>query len=375
MRAKRDRKHPVLAVAGLLALGLVLAACGQDDGDGSGGDAAAPDEASAEQTEDPAETDEPVEGTEEPEETADDGFPDRNMRWIIASSAGGGFDSSSRQLQPYLEKQLDTSFQVENLTGGGFSVGANALLNDGGDCYTIMTHGTPVLLLSSIFQDVDYTIEDFYPLGAYTQDVAAVFAHPDSEFETMTDVVEAARERPGEITVSVSAYTEHTYFAIMDLQEQADIELNVVLYEGGNEARMAVVNREVDLTVFQLYATAYLWDELRILGVFAEENEWREVTDTEPIDDQLDVDLGDRFGIFDLWVSAECKENHPERYERLLDAFLEATDDPEYLEMLDELGELEKIRVVPGPEHYEYNLEIEPRMRAKAEEVMADIES
>ena len=49
-----------------------------------------------------------------------DDFSGSQLRWIVSSSAGGGFDTTTRQLEPHFTEELGANAVVENLEGGGY---------------------------------------------------------------------------------------------------------------------------------------------------------------------------------------------------------------------------------------------------------------
>jgi putative tricarboxylic transport membrane protein len=81
-------------------------------------------------------------------------FPDGALRWIVPTAAGGGFDRTTRTLQPHLEDALGVPLEVTYRAGGNFAIGATTLLREGAACRTVMIHGTPLLHFSHLAQNV-----------------------------------------------------------------------------------------------------------------------------------------------------------------------------------------------------------------------------
>jgi putative tricarboxylic transport membrane protein len=296
-------------------------------------------------------------------------WPSGEIRWIIPSSPGGGFDTTSRQLQPYLEDELGVSLSVENQEGGNFAVGTTTVLNAGPDCNTIMTHGIPHLFFSYLTQDVDYTYEDFQPVSRLTQEPGVIRVRNDAPWETLENLIEDAKSRPGEIRASVSGLTSNNYLGLLDIQEATGAQFNIVPYDGGGPARTAVVSGEVDLTHAGVFNSLNIEDESRVLAVHQDENEWPDVTDNAPtVNEALGTSLPPNGSNYGLFVNMDCYEQNPERYERLVEAVQAATANEKYRQELEETGELAKLAVIDPEEYDQMNQQEADRLRELVEE-------
>lgn len=284
-----------------------------------------------------------------------DEWPTEDIRWIIPSSAGGGFDTTSRQLQPYLEEELGVSISVENQEGGNFAVGTTTVANAGSNCNTILTHGIPHLLFSYLTQDVGYTYEDFQPVARLAQQPGVVRVANDAPWDTLDELIQDAKSRPGEIRASVSGLTSSNYLGLRDIQEATDAEFNIVSYDGGSSARSALTSGEVDVTHAGVFNSLGIADQSRVLAVHQDENEWPDVTDDAPtVNDSLGTSISSNESNYGLFVNQACQDENPERYQKLVDAVRSAGQSEEYRQELRETNELAKVTPL-GPQEYDEN--------------------
>lgn len=283
-------------------------------------------------------------------------WPTEDIRWIIPSSAGGGFDTTSRQLQPYLEDELGVSISVENQEGGNFAVGTTTVANAGPDCNTIMTHGIPHLLFSYLTQDVDYTYEDFQPVTRLTQEPGVIRVGNDAPWNTLDELIQDAKSRPGEIRASVSGLTSSNYLGLTDIQDATGAEFNIVPYDGGSPARTALASGEVDMTHAGVFNSLNIADQSRVLAVHQDENEWPDITDDAPtVNEALGTSLAPNESNYGMFVNQACQDENPERYQRLVEAVQAATANDNYREELEEINELAKLAVIDPQEYDETN--------------------
>jgi len=268
----------------------------------------------------------------------------KQIRWIVSSSAGGGFDTTTRQLEPYFTKELGGSAVVENHEGGGYAIGAQTMLTAGADCTSIVTHGVPHLQFSYMTQDVDFDLSSFAPVGGVSIEPGVLRVRKDAPWQTMKDFVEDARKRPGQIKVSVSDLQSNNYIALLQLEKELGIDLNIIGYDGGGPSRTALVTNEVDATHAGVFNSLSIADDSRVLAVWQPENKWPDITDNAPtVNTALGVDLPPNASNYVVFASAECRDQNPERYQQLVDALAAALENEEYLASLAKLNEESKV--------------------------------
>ncbi|CAN5702625.1 tripartite tricarboxylate transporter substrate binding protein [soil metagenome] len=271
-------------------------------------------------------------------------FSGAQLRWVVSSAPGGGFDTTTRQLEPFFTEALGTSATVENLEGGGYAIGAQTMLTNGADCTSIVTHGVPHLMFSYMTQDVDYDLSSFAPIGGISIEPGVIRVRNDSQWPDIKAFVDDAKARPGQIKISVSDLQSNNYIALLQMERDLGIDLNIIGYDGGGPSRTALISGEVDATHAGVFNSLAIADDTKVIAVSQPENKWPEVTnDAPPINEALGVDLPANASNYVLFASAECRDNNPERYQALVDALKSSLENEEYLGTLEQLGEKSKV--------------------------------
>lgn len=284
-------------------------------------------------------------------------FPDHEIRVIIPSSAGGGLDTAARRLQPHWEEELGQSLVVENQPGGNFAVGPTAMLSIEPDCYAVMLHIPIVFGFSFMTQDVPYTYEDFSPVSGLTVEPSVLRVHNDAPWSTLEELIDDARSRPGEITTGVGGLTSNQYVAWLQIEEATGTDFNVVPFDGGGEARTALVAGEVDAVVAGVFNSQSIAEETRVLAVLQEENDWAELTDDAPtFNEALGTSLPENAGRYIAMTHRQCQEEHPQRFDVLAQTLTSATESPEFIQELTDLGLETQLLVTPAEETDSYML-------------------
>lgn len=274
-------------------------------------------------------------------------FPEKDIRIIVPTSTGGGMDTGTRQIQPYWAEELGVNVIVDNRPGAGQALGTEMFLRQEPDCYTVLNGLIPVLQLSHMVQDqVDYSYaEDFYPIGSTRQDPTIIRVRNDAPWQTAKELIDDAKSRPGEITVSVGSLTNNQYQAAVTIEDATGADFNVIPYDGGGPARAALLGGEVDATIAGVYNSHALNDETRVLAVMQDENKWPDLTQNAPtLDEALGMDVPSNQNREGYFVSRECFEQHPERHKVLVDTFRAAVENPEFRASLEKVNELGKMR-------------------------------
>ena len=162
-----------------------------------------------------------------------------------------------------------TKFVVVNKPGAGGEVGATAIAAANPDGYTIGFMNLPNIMMKPHERKTHYTVDSFEPIANMVFDVATLATLPNSKYKTLQDVVDEAKKRPGEITVSSAGTGSNTHLDVIAFQNAAGIKLNHVAFDGGAQSRNALLGGHTELFATALGDSARFHDagEMRILGV------------------------------------------------------------------------------------------------------------
>jgi len=270
----------------------------------------------------------------------DEEFPTKPIKLIVHTGAGGGADTNIRSLQPYLEAELGVPLMLENRPGAGSLMGPKLVSESDGDGYTIGMAGSPYTEVGLLTMEGMFEPEDICFLAALTLDAAAVLVRNDAPWDTLEELIEDAKTRPGEITASVGNVTGDNYLGLRMIEEEAGIDLNIVSFGGGSAARLALAGGHVDVTHASLYASQQIAESTKVLAVHWEENNWPELSGNAPTVVEILPGIDKvNCATMDLLVApTELKEKYPKRYLFLANAIKNAINNPEFQESLKKVG-------------------------------------
>lgn len=272
------------------------------------------------------------ENSEGNEENVADDYPNKTIQLIVPWSAGGDTDAIYRMVADQLEKELDATVVVKNVEGGSGTVGAQQALNAKNDGYTLLA-GHDSIAMSHLMGKTDFGYFDFEPVALMTSSYQTIATNPDSPWDNMKDVVADAKENPGKISYAASIGSTSQLQPAM-IQTAADIQFNIVGYEGTAKRMKAVVGNDVDLgTVSVIAGKDYLKDnKMKLLGYTGEERN-DAIPDVPTLKEQgIDMSSATNRGIF-------VPKDTPEPIvKKLSDALAKVADSDEFESKMTKLG-------------------------------------
>lgn len=133
-------------------------------------------------------------------------WPTGDVKIVVPNPAGGTSDMAARLFADYVSKGSGKNVVVVNETGGSNTVGFETVRNAKPDGSTLLSfHGTALLnyfsgkIEYSIMDESAYTFINFIyePMDTSVNSIAV---STDSPYETMQDLLDAAKAAPGTIT-------------------------------------------------------------------------------------------------------------------------------------------------------------------------------
>jgi tripartite-type tricarboxylate transporter receptor subunit TctC len=128
-------------------------------------------------------------------------YPARPIRLVVPFPPGGAFDAVARPLADKIKPLLGTVV-IENIGGGGSSLGASAVARARPDGYTILlggtqTHVNEALLKSRPLYD---PVKDLDPIAGVAANVLCIAVHPTVPAQTLKELIAYAKANPGKLS-------------------------------------------------------------------------------------------------------------------------------------------------------------------------------
>jgi putative tricarboxylic transport membrane protein len=172
------------------------------------------------------------------------GFEPNDVRMVVPFAAGGGSDVSGRAIASALEEATGATITVENREGGSGAVGYSHFLAQEGNADYLLASETALLALP-LTTEVDFDHTSFTPIMKLGDDYTLMVVPADSEFETCTDVVDAAKSDGVVAAVSGAVSLDEVVFTL--IEQDQDVEFDRVPFEGGSEVIAGLLGGQVEV--------------------------------------------------------------------------------------------------------------------------------
>lgn len=200
--------------------------------------------------------------------------PRRPLNIIVPYAAGGGTDLFARAVASAAKDRLPVPVVIVNKPGASGITGAIEAANARPDGNTIMMHSTGSFLLRHMFKDTEVGPFDSFQTIAQIGDLTGVLVVPaSSPYQSVQDVVDAAKAEPGKLRWSHNGRGATFHVTGQTMLDTLGLEAVDVPFNSGSASRAAIMGEQVDFGVIGIQQTTGFEEQIRVLGVVAEERD------------------------------------------------------------------------------------------------------
>lgn len=198
-------------------------------------------------------------------------YPSKPIELVVPTSAGSGTDVYARAMADIArkEKLLPQPFVIQNRTGGGSVIAYNYFKTKKGDPH-VMLAATGSIVIMAARPDVNIPLEHYTPIANFANDPQAIMVGADSPYQTLKDLVEAARKQPDTIVCAITNPLGSGRLVVHLLEKAAPgAKFKFITFKGGGEAVTAVAGGHAHFTTENLSEGLGLYEakKLRVLAV------------------------------------------------------------------------------------------------------------
>jgi tripartite-type tricarboxylate transporter receptor subunit TctC len=174
-------------------------------------------------------------------------YPSRPVRVLVPFPPGGAPDLVARTLSQRLQERLGQPFVIENRTGAGGNIAAEAVAKAAPDGYTLLsTSDGPLVINPAVYKEMPFnTLRDFAPVSYVASIGLVLMACPALPVSSLQDVLALSKTK--RLTYASSGYGSSQHVAAEVLKDSANIELTHVPYKGFAAAVGDAMSCNVDL--------------------------------------------------------------------------------------------------------------------------------
>jgi tripartite-type tricarboxylate transporter receptor subunit TctC len=176
-------------------------------------------------------------------------YPSRPVRMIIPFASGGGSDTVGRVISQALSASLGQGFVVENRTGAGGAIGADAVAKSAPDGYTLLLGSTSEIVhLVNVSTKVPYNPQkDFAPVSLVGSVPMALTVNAAVPAQSVQELVKLAKTQPGKLSFGSGGAGTTTHLAVELFAATMGIRMTHVPYKGSGAIVPDLLNGNLQL--------------------------------------------------------------------------------------------------------------------------------
>ena len=201
-------------------------------------------------------------------------FPVKPVKLVVGFSAGGPTDVIARILAQDMTATLGQTVLVENKAGAASMIATQEVKRSAPDGYTLymttLTHSVNAILHAD--KKPYDPIADFTPVSLVCYLPLVMVSKGDSPFNTATDVVNAARAKPGEVTYASSGTGGSAHLAGALVEALTKTKMTHVPFKGNAPALTEMIAGRVTFMFYPMIGIAdqVAQKRLKVLAVSTE---------------------------------------------------------------------------------------------------------
>ena len=169
----------------------------------------------------------------------------RTIKVVISVPPGGTIDLLVRVLGDYLSRTRGLTIIVESRPGAGSIIAAETVARATPDGNTLLINSNGQMI-SPVLRKVNFDPRTSFEPICFLVDSPQVFVvNSKSPYRTLAEFVEAARARPGELSISTVGPNTTQHIAVERFKRVAGVDLTYVPFTGGAPAINALLGGHV----------------------------------------------------------------------------------------------------------------------------------
>lgn len=169
----------------------------------------------------------------------------RTIKIIVPTPAGGGSDIIARQLGDEIARTHRVTIVIENRPGGGNVIGFEAASRAEPDGNTLLLITNAFVVIPHVHKLSYDTLTAFEPICKLTSSPSLLAVNSASPYRSLADLVNAARAKPGELTLASVGPATPYQIGLEQLKKAAGVNITYVPYAGATPVVAALLGQHV----------------------------------------------------------------------------------------------------------------------------------
>ena len=169
----------------------------------------------------------------------------RTIRLIVAMPPGASTDVAARLMAEYIGKTHGVTMVVENRAGASGMIGNEYVSRAAPDGNTLLVTPNTFLIDAQTRKANYHPVSGFDPVCLLVDTPAVFMVNSGSPYQKLSDLVDAARAKPGTLSMGSVGPGSTFQFGYISFTRQANIDMTFVPYAGSGPAITAVLGDHI----------------------------------------------------------------------------------------------------------------------------------
>jgi tripartite-type tricarboxylate transporter receptor subunit TctC len=175
-------------------------------------------------------------------------YPARPVRLIVAFAPGTTSDIIGRMFAEKLTQQMGQPFIVENRTGAGGTIGADAVAKAEPDGHTLLLSTAALPVSAHVYPNLKYdTAKDFASVTVISHSPLLLAANLDFPAKSVQELIQYAKKNPGKVSFGSAGVGTSHHLTGEKFKLDTGIDMLHVPYKGSGPAHIDLMGGQIQL--------------------------------------------------------------------------------------------------------------------------------
>lgn len=197
-------------------------------------------------------------------------YPAQGIKIIVPFPAGGTADTLPRLVADKLRQKWNQTIIIENRSGAGGNIGAEAVASSTADGYTLLASPPgPIAINQTLYRKLSFKPEDLMPITLIGTAPNVLDVRPDFPARTVKELIDYAKANPGKVSFASQGNGTTSHLTAILFEKLTGTTMVHVPYRGTTPALQDIMGNTVDIFFDNLGSSMslHVGKKLRILGV------------------------------------------------------------------------------------------------------------
>jgi len=176
-------------------------------------------------------------------------YPDKPIRLVVPFPAGGATDVMARSLGQKLAERLGVAVVIDNRSGAGGGIGAEAVANAAADGYTLLFATMGSLTINpNLYKNLRYDpVKNFEPISLTHSTSNLLVVHPSIKAHSVAELIALAKKEPGTLSFASAGNGTTSHLSGELFKSLAKVDLIHVPYKGSAPAMIDFLGGRISM--------------------------------------------------------------------------------------------------------------------------------